>query len=285
MEFQLFKIKVHPSKQTKMPFMGSDKTESQILKDAIFSAKRLEIRKKQRIWHIGDVSEINDTGLYLRIGRVSPKMIETYDEKESKFMDQEFDVAPYTHVVLDLKDEILAIAQKPQVSPYTISIANKLRDLLNKEGETEKVEFEIKPLFDPIEFITYLKEAYTITKFWVYFSRPNPKIDGKKDVMEPLKKVLSGTDGKKGKIELYGDNLDSTSLESITRSATSGGDNKGGANITTPESPKKSVTKNFSKENPIIISAEDLPDDKSKVSLLKKMIARFRDITKEDRKT
>jgi len=51
------------------------------------------------VWHIGNVAPIGNEGLYFRLGRTVKYRLEFY--KDGIFSDQEFEGAPYTHVILD----------------------------------------------------------------------------------------------------------------------------------------------------------------------------------------
>ena len=110
--FHLFRIMVYPSKQIDM--FEKEKTPSQILRETIQSFPSVELRKG-KIWHIGNVTPIDDIGIYFRVGRTSKYKIEVY--QDGNFIDEEFDAAPYTHTLLDIELEICAIAEKPKLSP------------------------------------------------------------------------------------------------------------------------------------------------------------------------
>lgn len=84
-EFQVFRLKVYPSKQISLFEKG--KKPADTLKDVIESLPSAELRKGM-IWHIGNVKKLDDAGLYFRIGRTTTSTIEIY--QDGNFLDQEF---------------------------------------------------------------------------------------------------------------------------------------------------------------------------------------------------
>jgi len=261
LEFQMFRIKVYPSEQ--MSFLEPPKTPSEILKDVIFSLPSAELRKDM-IWHIGNVSTLEEGGLYFRIGRTTKSTLEIY--KDGNFDEQEFEMAPYTHVILDVWLEVCAIAKKPKLAPKTTGIANQFVRLLNESERTRQIEasFDIDEINDPTDFITHLRHAFSVSKFWVTFSRPNAW-DVNEVFIKPTQKLLEDSNGEKGKTELEGDNLNPKSLEDIARSAASTGDDASAWLQTSATSQK--VRKRL-KGNPIIVRQEDIADPEHKIMIL-----------------
>ncbi len=269
LEFQLFRIKVYPSGQ--MTFNGPKKP-SEILLEAIESLPSAEIRRGM-IWHIGNICKIDENGLYFRVGRTIKAKREIY--KDGNFMDQEFEEAPYTHVVLDIPIEVCAIAKKPKLSPYPRGIANQLIRLL-AGSETAKyygVQFEIDWLNDPKDLITHLKQAYNISRFSMTFSRPNP-FDAS-DFTKPFSEFLKQTQGEKGKAQVEGKNLKSGPLEELARSAATTG-NDATAWLQLREKGERTIK--HLKKNPVFIRQKDMVDDKQKRTLICHMRELYRKI-------
>jgi len=262
LEFQLFRIKVYPSNQ--ISFLEPPKTPSEILQDVIFSVPSAELRKGM-IWHIGNVSIIEEGGLYFRIGRTTKSTLEIYED--GNFDEQEFDTAPYTHVILDTRIEVCAIAKKPKLSPKTMGIANQFVRLLNESKRTQQIEasFDIDEINDPTDFIDHLRQAFSVSKFWVTFSRPNA-FDVNEDFVKPTQKLLVDSNGEKGKTEVEGDNLNTESLEDIARSAASTG-NDATAWLQPSETSQKIIKR--LKGNPIIVRQEDVADPEHKMMILR----------------
>jgi len=261
LEFQLFRMKVYPSKQ--LSLIEPPKTPPEILKDVILSLPSAELRKDM-IWHIGNVSTLEEGGLYFRIGRTTKSTLEIY--KDGNFDEQEFETAPYTHVILDIWLEVCAIARKPKLSPKTTGIANQFVRLLNESKRTRQIEasFDIDEINDPTDFIDHLRQAFSVSKFWVTFSRPNA-FDVNEDFVKPTRKLLEDSNGEKGKTELEGDNLNTESLEDIARSAASTGDDAS-AWLQTSETSQKARKR--LKGNPIIVMQEDVSDPAHRMKIL-----------------
>ena len=223
LDFQLFRIRVLPSKQGEL--FDAELSRPEMLQKVIVSLPQAEFRAGQ-IWHIGNVSAVNAKGMYFRLGRTSISTLEIFDEEKGSFIDQEFETAPYTHALLDMDLEVCAIAKKTRLSPTTAGIARQLARLLSesKNASELRVTFEIDDLKDPEDFISQLKQAYTISKFWISFSRPNA-FDVNEDFVKPFQRMVEVSNSEKGKAELKGQDLNSAALEDLARSAASTGDN------------------------------------------------------------
>ena len=269
LEFQLFRIKVYPSKQISL--LEPPKTPSEILKDVIFSLPSAELRKGM-IWHIGNISQLEEGGLYFRIGRTTKSTLEIYED--GNFDEQEFDTAPYTHVILDICLEVCAIAKKPKLSPKTTGIANQFVHLLNESERTRQIEasFDIDEINDPTDFIDHLRQAFSISKFRVTFSRPNAW-DVNEHFVKTAQTLLKDLNGEKGKTELEGDNLNAKGLEDIARSAASTGDDAT-AWLQPSETSQKIIKK--LKGNPTIVMQEDVADPEHKMKILRLIREKYR---------
>ena len=150
----------------------------------------------------------------------------------------------------------------------------------DKAKELE-AEFEISPILDPNDFISYLAKAVSISKFWLTFNRPNP-FDVDSDFVQPMQNLLNASDGKKGKTEIKGDNLAADKLEALARSAASTGNEAVAFMKLDQDKPR--VRKKLS-GNSIIIDHEDLADDQQRKNLLIRIRETYRRIrgTSEDR--
>ena len=270
-EFQVFRLKVYPSKQSSL--FEKEKRPADILKEVIESLPSAELRKGM-IWHIGNVRELDKAGLYFRIGRTTTSTIEIY--QDGNFLDQEFETAPYTHALIDTNLEICAIAKKTRLSLSILGIANQLVKLLNEseKGRYFQLGFEIDEITDPEDFIAYLHKALAISKFWITFSKPNP-FDVNKDFIEPMGRLLRESNGERGKTELQGESLSPDKLEALARSAASTGDNAGA--LLVPSQTETKVKKHL-KGNPVMLKQEDLSDDDQKRNLLEKIRALYHKI-------
>lgn len=269
LEFQLFRIKVFPPAQRSL-FPEQQKTPQQILVDVVRSLPELEIRKGV-VWHIGNVSEIDDEGFYFRLGRTSRATIEIY--RDGKFLDQEFPVSPYTHVVLDTALEICAVARKTKLSKTPRRLANKIQRLLlaSPLARETGTGIEVGAVTDPEDFIAHLWSAHSINRFWVTFTRPNA-IDADRDFIKPMERLLKEADGHKGKTELEGESLETATLESLARSAASTGDDAGASIRTEAHQPKTRVRLTG---NVAVVTNDEPQDDEEKRGLLWKVRERY----------
>lgn len=274
LEFQVFRIQVYPTAQGML--FEKSRTPSEILKETIISLPSAELRKGM-IWHIGNISDIDDIGLYFRVGRTTRSKLAVY--QDGNFADEEFETAPYTHVILDVQLEVCAIARNNKLSPKATGIANQFIRLLNESEHARHIEaeFEISAINDPEDFISQLRQAFLISKFWVTFSRPNA-FDANDDFYKPLAKLLKESDGEKGKTELIGHSLKSESLEDIARTAASTGNEAAAWLQADKESPK---VKKHLKGNPVIVSHCEITDDKQ----IKNLLNRVRSLYKKVRGT
>jgi hypothetical protein len=264
LDFQLFRLKVHLPNQ--IDIFGKPQPPSEILKEIIYSHPSAELRKGM-IWHIGNVIALDENGYYFRIGKTTTLTIEVY--QNGNFLDQEFETAPYTHLILDSRLEICAIAKKPRLSQKISGISNQFRKLLDEseKGKYFRGSFEIDAIKDPEDFISHLQRAYAISKFWITFSKPNP-FDVNADFLKPMARLLNESNGEKGKTELEGENLSADKLETLTRSAASTGDDAGALMIVDQTNMRMRKTL---KTNPLILKHEDLSDENQKRDLLHKI--------------
>lgn len=260
-EFQMFRIRVRPTNQ--LHLYQEDLTPQEIVKQTILSLPQVELRKGVT-WRIGNVQLINGTGLYFRIGRTSKSTLEMF--KDSNFVEQEFDTAPYTHVILDINLEVCAIAKKPKLSKTTIGIANQFAKLLkdSKKAQELQASFNIGDIKDPDDFISYLRSSQAITKYWMTFSNPNPW-DANTDIVKPLQGWVQNSHAEKGKAEIEGENLDSVLLEELSRSIAATGDEAGAWLI--PEFGNKRVCKRL-RGNPAILSSDEFTEENHFIRLL-----------------
>lgn len=270
LDFQIFRIKVFPPAQTKL--FEADKTPQQILVEAISGLPEAESRAGL-IWHIGNVSQIDDSSLYFRIGRTSKSTFEVYND--GRFVDEEFETSPYTHVVLDTELEVCGIARKRKLARTTNGIARQLARLLNQSVRARAIgaRFEISMINDPEDFITRLKGAYAIEKFWMTFTRPNA-IDVEEDYIKPMERLLSEAEGRRGKTELEGADLEVEVLEQLSRSAASTGDDAGASIRPEPEVKIRVSLRG----NAVDIAQDSIDTEDDKMTIIERLRARYESI-------
>ena len=218
--FQLFRSKVYPPTQASL-FAVPNPEEA--LRHAIESKPSSQLRRGFD-WHIGNVEYIDTHAVYFALGRTTKSIVELFDEDTGDFVEQEFETSPYTHAFFDFERQVCAIAAKARLAPTVPGIARQLEKLLNLSDEAMQTQFrfEIAAISDPEDFLQQLRDAYQITRFAVEFSCPNPW-DVEKDFHRPMQALLREAQGERGKASLKGENLNPGTLEELTRSVASSG--------------------------------------------------------------
>ena len=264
LEFQMFRLKVHPTGQGRL--FPEDLTRAEIISGVLRSLTSPQPQDGSR-WHVGNLTPLDQTGLYFRIGRISRATVGMYEE--GVFQDQEFETAPYTHALLDTQLGICCIAKKAILARSGQAIANQFARLLNKSSRAHELEaeFEIDSIYDPEDLISYLSRAYSISKFMVSFKRPNP-FDAEQDFQRPMQNYLREAQGETGKTEIEGDSLKVDPLESLTRAAAASGDNA--VAHMKMEAGESRIRKRL-KENPVILSCEEVAEERQKQALMEEI--------------
>jgi hypothetical protein len=197
-QFQLFKVRIQRPGQLRL-FDDPARAPRDIIFEVVRSKPSAQLRRGYT-WHIGNIEELDVNAIYFALGRTTTAKVEMYDERAGDFVVAEFDAAPYTHAIMDLHLQLVAIAGKAQLAPTTLGIARLLQKLLNSSPVVLESEAKIgvSPLNDPHDFISHLRDAYSIEQFAVTFRRPNPW-DVDADFHAPFERFLAETDGEKGK--------------------------------------------------------------------------------------
>ena len=276
LRFQLFRIKLQLPSQ--MPLFGPRKLPSNILSAAIREKPSGELHKSHT-WHIGNVSRVDSLGLYFALGRTTKTTVEHYDKDTGNFTVAEFEVAPYTHALLDTELELCAIAAKSKLAPSPKGIGNKLRDLLNTTTFARElgITFQISEIDDPRDFFTRLRKAYAVSYFSMTFTPPNP-IDVDKLYRRPLELLLRDASADKGHATIKGEDMDSGVLEALARATVASGDEVK-AKIQTVAASKPKMR--YSRGNPVIIDAEGADSKHQRLDLLKRLREIYRRIRGE----
>jgi hypothetical protein len=269
--FQLFKVKVFLNPQQNL-FSHTEPVRTEILQQRLFSAPEFTSRRGAT-WHIGNLEQVEDSCYYFRLGRTGRSKIEIFNE--GQFSDQEFEQAPYTHAILDIPEELLAVAKKSRLAPDARALARRVEDILNKVQDdiAGGVEIQIKEITDPTEFLTYIRQAYSIKSFWFSFERPNPP-NANELYVKPLERMIQDLGGNKGKTEINGKGLDNRVIEEITVSAARTADDAGARIV--PERGGRAISKRL-RGNSVTFSSEDLDDPARKAELVQKIRGYYRE--------
>jgi len=270
--FYMFRLTVH---EKTIPDMFSENlTKQEFLKQLLFHLQSFE-PKQAIFWHIGNFEELADDAIYFRFGRVLKKKISNLDEK-GDFVDNDINLAKYSHCVVDFNLQFLTISFNSNLSPSIISIGRALEKLLNTASADfpnyESIEVRIIP--DYKEFLIRIKESYSVNRFWIKIRKPNP-FDLDKDFIKPLSKLNSEMNSNEVKVELAGEDLDKTNIETLTESTTLAG-SEGGAYIQEDEESKQTYI-NLGKNN-LSFSSEFDDSKEKKEELLKKLRQNYKTI-------
>jgi hypothetical protein len=279
-QFQLFRVRVRYPPE--LPLFG-DVTIPQLIKRAI-EARPTRKGRKGATWHVGNVEELVD-GLYFALGRTTKAKFEKFDEKAGNFIEESFETAPYTHVLVELTLQICAIAAKPKVAPSTGAMARRLAELMSEaiRAQNFNADFTVDALKDPASFIDYIRSAYAVQRFAMTFRTPNPW-DVERDFQNPLQQMLREAHGEQGRLGVAGSELDPTVAEKLARAAASTGDEAEAVLVMKKDGPR--VRRVMRKEFVSLFVPEDelaSTDEKTGlVARLREMYQSIRDAVKRD---
>lgn len=248
---------------------------------SVIESKPSEELREGYIWHVGNVLKVGKDGLLFAAGRTTKKSKELYDEESGDFIQVEDEESPFTYVYYDKKYSILAIEPKSKLSPTVKGIANNLEKLFNQQALVHDfgAKIEILEIWDPEDFLKQIRAAYSVVGFTVEFSNPNP-FDVEADFHRPMERYLESTGGKKGKTTVQGDDLDRNSIEKVTRSVASTG-NDASARIR-HEEKQRPVTRHL-RGDPVSIAfdEEERQEPKGLMERIREAYARIRRQDKE----
>jgi hypothetical protein len=190
----------------------------------LLSSKPSHELRSGYIWHIGNLTPIGDDGVMFAVGRTTSASRERYDEKTGNFLQVSDEESPFIYALYDKKFSVLAVTPKSKLAPTTNGIARSIEKLLNTDPYTNEygVRIEVRQITDPESFIKQIYSAYAVVGFTMEFGEPNP-FDVEKDFHKPMEHLLQTTGGNKGVTKVAGTDLDRESLESLSRSVASVG--------------------------------------------------------------
>jgi len=223
----LFRITVHKSHQEDIFDTLDDKQE--FLKKMISSHPERKGARATK-WILGNYSKISSNGMYFRLGRISTKKLSNINSK-GDFIENEIKIAPNSHCILDLENQVLAMTHNNELSFTIVSQGKALERIINENLDNFQnfVSVEIRILPDYVEFVKKIRDSYSVKKFWVKIRRPNP-FDIMDDFVNPISKINNQINSEEIKVELKGEDLEKKKLESITGNTTIAG-SEGGATI------------------------------------------------------
>jgi hypothetical protein len=252
---------------------GEDLQHGSILRAAIQDRPSAELRQGYT-WHIGNVETIGERDLYFALGRTTRSSVERFDEERGNFVIEEFETAPYTHVLADMENQVFALAAKTRLAPSVPGIARQLEKLLGTSNTMTRLRatIEVSELKDPEDFLAHIRSAYAVEKFDFSFSRPNPW-DVNEDFVQPLERYLEAVDGLGGTASVRGTDLNRQTIEDVARSAAASGDSASAKIRRNEEDRPVSMSL---EGNPVVIHEEEVETADQKRSLLDRIKSLYR---------
>ncbi len=245
LKFTLYRIQIFLPNQ--LSLLEPQKDPKDILQLAF--EEKPTIRGAASSWHIGNILQANGKGIYFAVGKKLPKRDDKLDEISGDFYSEAHDIAPYTHAILDLKYQVVAIAHNPELAADTKSVAGRLEQLLQHTNSVslQSGVVSVDLIKDPTEFLTALNEAYSVTRFQVSYGYPNVW-DAESDFQKPFQETARtvGSDEASAVFTSKSD-LKRLPLEKLTRAAAAVG------------KKVKATIKRFKNQQPVSMSLKNNP--------------------------
>lgn len=234
-EYSLFRAKFIKSRQGGL--FPTNLTPEQLFVRALEEKPSVQPREGH-FWHIGNIRLFTESTRYFAVGRTTKSTIEKFDEISRDFLEEQLETSPYTHCVFNAQIGMLGVAGKSALAPTVKGIATRIQQLLHQTlvARENNTSVEISPIPDPEDFIRALDSAYVVSRFAATFHGPNP-FDADEYFQRPLSVYLSSANGKRGRAEIQGDDLNRQVVQSVARSTAATG-NEASARIRKSKSRK-----------------------------------------------
>ncbi len=257
-EYNLYRVKLIRPSQTSL--FGSNDSPQVLFLASLKEKPSVELRRDY-IWHIGNMTLLNNVQGYFAIGRTTLTTLAKFDERRGDFVDEPGETSPYTHVVFDASLGVIAVAKKPLLAPTTKGLASALQNLLQSTEVALKNELDVEIDFipDPTGFLQHIRSAYAVKRFAATFTGPNP-FDADEYFQKPLAVYAGAANASGGKASIAGDDLDRDVIEEVAKS-TAATANKASARVQQHKS-KRLVTVNLSGDPVKMVYEEDEHDVK-----------------------
>ena len=265
--FHLYRLKIERP-ETRALFDDKQRKPSKTILQAIEEKPSEELRKGQ-FWRIGNIKKLSETTIFFALGKITKATHALYDETRGDFVEQAQEEAPHTHVGIDLKFQVCAIAEKSIIAFPVDNIAKNLAKLLSASELAGKgrFKFNLSKISDPEDFLELVRNAVRISKFEMDFSPPNP-FDVDQQFHKPMEELLQATRAQQGKTAIKGESLNAEETEKIARSTAASG-NKVKAHIQSKED-EKPMLKHMD-VNPVTVSVDEINTDDGKQNLLERI--------------
>ena len=291
-DFHLFRIRVIPPHQATLwfpassdarlpsrrtlPALPSDDVAPPAAILAALEASPESHSKRFGKWHIGGLARLTDNGYYFKLGRITKRIEPQWDHVRRDFVDVEKAPAPYTHALLDLKTQVCGLALNRAITQTARTLANRLAMLLNSAAlplEMHGLRFKVTEVSNPDDFITQIKEAYTIERFSFTALRPN--FPNPSDLASAAEEYARDLDAKHVRMYATGTSLNAELVERQTREAIDrGGDVS--ARIQAQPNEKASTIK--PDRNPVIVGDGDVETEKQKQNTFRRILQRYKQL-------
>lgn len=269
-EFHLFRLTLHPT----APLFSNLADKPRLLHAAVLERPFGPWGRTH--WAVGNTSTIDDGAIYFRIYRAG-KMLVAQPDQRGDIVEKEVEAAPNTHVLIDLTNQVCAIAAAPRLAGKPDSIARGLERLLNSTDALRDnyAEARASAIKDPQDFIQRLRAAHRAHTLWVEERRPNP-IDVK-GLAKSLSATVESFRAEKVRAQWRGEALDASSqeVEDLVRATNiAGGD--AGARIQETDRSRGSIAISLASKFAKFRFTADFEDPNGLKGLLSEVRERYR---------
>jgi hypothetical protein len=172
-EFYLHRVTLHPARERLLGRIAKLHDKSGLLRNAVL--EKPDVRWRGTHWKISNVDPVEKDALHFRIWRASKTTLSQTD-RSGDVVETLVQDHPNTHVVLDVRLQVAAIACARKLNPDPLVIARALARTLSNASTIMQAyaEVEVAPLKDAQDFLDRLRRAHAVRSFWITEPRPNP---------------------------------------------------------------------------------------------------------------
>lgn len=162
--FHVFRIQCERLLQGRL--FARERRPTEVIFEAIQSMPTASVRRGTE-WHIAGAEDLGQFSIGFQIGRVQSVNTPQYDDSLRRFFESDAERAPFTWGVYDGATQACGIWRKSGVSLDAFEVGKKLETLLNQSGVPDNYGYAVSVdvIFDPEDFIQYLRNAYEIKRF------------------------------------------------------------------------------------------------------------------------
>ena len=203
MTYTLFRLKIVRRMSPGLYFPANEPAPS-VLQDVIEQRPHTTLRRAE--WHVGNVEFPRSGFVKFRLGKVTKKTQEFFNERTGDFVLHSVNLGLCTQVAVDLESQVCAIQEKPSLAPVGV-LARNLGKVLGASFRAVQrvIDFDVPPLRDPELFVQAVRRAERITSFQMSFTPPNPY--DADDYERPMQALLEASGGTSGHTTIQGPSL------------------------------------------------------------------------------